>query len=337
MGIENNVKLHFYSERGIVNSVIFWMSNAPKEEIIKLLKGIKDKKGDSIVENYKKIDIFDEFSFGDFGSPDLIIKVKSKEKTYVFIIEAKITTYDNASIDNDNNGSIVYKNNASKLNIQLSLRKRFIDSIESIKGEILDGIEVEPANQYDYTRKLKKTEVLKWIKNHIKGDFKYYFISLTTDKANHNPFSNESRRPLDYEKEDSNYGYWLYEDIEEVIGEFEPYDNAWEYTNGFKKDFMIIHNETDKIKKSIEDLRKYKRFSDFTIPDNKSAITIKKGTAIFRIWATNKDFFAVEIIDDEAFKQYFSMEYSDYQDGYYLINKLNDIKKVNECPTSQEN
>lgn len=321
---EKKVNLHFYSERGIVNSIIFWMSNAPEDEIIKLLKGIKDKNGDSIVEDYDEIDIFDEFSFGDFGSPDLIIKVKSEENTYVFIIEAKITTYDNASIDN-NNGSIVYKNNASKLNIQLSLRKRFIDSIESIKGEILDGIEVEPTDkQYDYTRKLKKIELLKWIKEHIKGKFEYYFISLTTDKGN--PFSNDSRKPLDYDK--SNYGYWTYEEIEEVIVKFPPYVNAWKYTNDSKKDFMIIHNETDKIKKSIEDLRKDKRFSDCTIPDNKSAITIKKGTAIFRIWATNKEFFAVEIIDDEAFKQYFSMEYSDYQDGYYLINKLNDIKKV---------
>ena len=324
MGIENNVKLHFYSERGIVNSVIFWMSNAPKEKIIKLLKGIKDKKGDSIVENYKKIDIFDEFSFGDFGSPDLIIKVKSKENTYVFIIEAKITTYDNASIDN-NKDCIVYKNNASKLNIQLSLRKRFIESIR-VKDNISEGIEDKVTkNPYDYTRKLKKKELLNWIEEHIKGEFEYYFISLTTDEGN--PFSNKSRRPLDYEN--SNYGYWRYMDIEKVIGKFPPYVNAWKYTNDSKKDFMIIHNETDKIKKSIEDLRKDERFSGYTIPDNKSAITIKKETAIFRIWATNKEFFAVEIIDDEAFKQYFSLEYFDYQDGYYLINELNNIKKVN--------
>lgn len=329
---ENKVNLHFYGERGIVNSVIFWMSNAPKKRIIELLKGIKDKDNHSIIEDYDEIDIFDEFSFGDFGSPDLIIKVKFKEKTYVFIIEAKITTYDNASIDNDNNGSIVYKNNASKLNIQLSLRKRFI---EKIRGKISKEIKAEPQknNPYDYTRKLKKKELLNWIRDHIKGKFEYYYISLTTDEGN--PFSNESRRPLDYEK--SNYGYWLYKDIKEVIGEFGPYVNAWEYTNGSKKDFTIIHNETDIIKKSIEDLRKDERFSGYTIPDNKSAITIKKGTAIFRIWATNKKFFAVEVIDDEAFKQYFSMDYFDVQDGYYLIDELNKIKKVNECPTSQEN
>ena len=330
---EKKVNLHFYSERGIVNSIIFWMSNAPKKRIIELLKGIKDKDNHSIIEDFKKIDIFDEFSFGDFGSPDLIIKVKSKGKTYVFIIEAKITTYDNASVDNDSDDKIVYKDNASRLNVQLSLRKRFIDEIKA--KDDFESIKQDATNKYDYERKLQKDGLIKWIKEHIKGDFKYYFISLTTDKANHNPFSNESRRPLDYKG--SNYGYWVYEEIEKVIGKFEPYVNAWKYTNNSKKDFMIIHNETDKIKKSIEDLRKDKRFSDYTIPDNKSAITIKKGTAIFRIWATNKDFFAVEIIDDEAFKQYFSLDYFDVQDGYYLINKLNDIKKVNECPTSQEN
>ena len=74
-----DVHLHFYSERGIVNSIILWIyKQTDKKPICDLLKTIMNKELKPIFNenDFESLDIYDEFSFGDFGSPDLILKIQ---------------------------------------------------------------------------------------------------------------------------------------------------------------------------------------------------------------------------------------------------------------------
>lgn len=325
----SNVKLHFYSERGIVNSIIFWMYNN-KNEVIKLLNTIKDAKGNPIIDKREKLvnlDVYDEFSFGEFGSPDLILKIETNTKKYVFIVEAKVDTYSNSSVNIDDYKNVMYRGNASKLNIQLSLRKRFVDSYYSRTDNAEKIINNDIKNpKLDYIRKLEKKELIDWC-NELFLDVKpnnIYYISLTDDNKNINPYKLENMKPTDFDDENNKYGYWLYKDIEDVIDSNE-YKNAWKYTDESRNSKIEISHEIWDNKPALEfNSNKYET------KNNKTAITIfhKNANAIFRIWKIKDDDinYAVEIIDSKAFEEEFMVE-GIMKGNYYLINKPKDIKE----------
>lgn len=335
MSENNNVNLHFYSERGIVNSIILWLKSENKIKICNFLNQIKDCEGEPVlsIENYLSIDIYDEFSFGDFGSPDLIIKVNiNDEDSRVFIIEAKISTYLESAISGDEDGNIVYSNNASKINVQLSLRKRFIEFIK--ENDYSNGIEDSPSNDYDYPRKLKKEELLTWIAELKKNVVKYYYVALTDDKQDVNPLKNDSRIPL-YAPE-NDYCYLLYCDIEGVMGDNPTYKATWEHTNinrGKTGDIIILRDIWDDNEK--KGILPSKIRKDFIALYNKTAITIKqkRGNSIFRLWKTNKEKeFAMEIINLELYLANFEVSFEKMCGDYYLVTQeeiSNILQEVN--------
>ncbi len=315
----DGVNLHFYSERGIVNSIIFWISKQNnKEKICELLKTIMDKENKQIFneDDFDSLDIYDEFSFGDFGSPDLILKIITKEKAYLLFIEAKVGTYMNSAAENVAINDIVYEANASKINVQLSLRKRFMELPYNIKEYVQ-----EKSNETDYDRKLKKESLIKWVNNHLKDrEYERYYISLTNDEDN--PYSCDSYYPLDYEN--SRYGYWLYTRIKHVLKDFKEYDMAWEYTIG-EELIQINRKEWNDIK---ADEIIIKQFSNYKVVNNKTARTIKyqNGNSIFRLWKTDKnDKYLLEIIDELAFSNRFDVDYDKVINEYLLIDDLSKI------------
>lgn len=190
------IQTHYYSERGLVNCLILWLTKESKDNsesnIIKFLNKIE-----YINEKYKtkltdkkirSVDLFDEFSFGAFGSPDLIIKVQTiNNKFYYFMIEAKINSFEEAcSVGND----IIFKDNASKIDIQLVLRKRFIYALRNARDNFGDEqIQEISQDEYGYkttnTRALKKEELINWVKKTFRSkQSKFYYIALTNDDNN---------------------------------------------------------------------------------------------------------------------------------------------------------
>lgn len=199
-------KLHYYSERGMVNALCYSLYGY-KYARIHFLKTIKKKDGnrllsDEKINGIKGFDIFNEFSFGGFGDPDLILKLTyDNDASMLFFIEAKVGKYSQSASKAIEDG---YKNNASKINFQLNLKKRFIKVIQDA-----DEIISPKINESDYDRKLKKQMLIRYINKIIVGNTKtdnIYYVSMTSDKDN--PYKDAK---LPFENDDDHLCYILYD------------------------------------------------------------------------------------------------------------------------------
>ena len=167
--MNDNIVIHYYSERGLVDFLITWLKyEASKDELKKFFKMINVDFDDII-----RINIYNEFSFGEFGSPDLIIKISTKTKTQIFLLEAKIDSFVKSATKKEDKN--IYKGNASKINIQLMLRKKFITILNKDSERLF-------LEENGYTSKngraLDKKELVQWSKNELKNADEYFYVAL---------------------------------------------------------------------------------------------------------------------------------------------------------------
>ncbi len=228
------VNLHYYSERGLVNTLINWIKDNcdNTEELNKFfdLLGVK-------LTDDSNIDIYDEISFGQFGDPDLIIKVDN----IIFIIEAKIDTFVKSATLPDY--KLVFKDNASKINIQLLLRKRFVNALIG-RNNNQDNVIKEGSHDsndsdinkkdciYKNGRALKKKELVSFINNIFKDYKKIYYVALVSEDENHS-----LNYIYDNYFKDTNYGFDInefkiltWEQIDEKIW-YKVLFDTWKCTN----------------------------------------------------------------------------------------------------------
>ena len=220
---ENNVNLHFYSERGLINRLIEWLNQVNFDSSLKFFQLLNPE-----INQNSRIDIFNEFSFGDFGSPDLIIKIDNN----VYIIEAKITSFIKAATKPEE--KYVFKNNASKINIQLLLRKRFIEAIKlSDDEEIVECHQDQDGDIYKNGRALKKAELIdEFVKKCFNNENKFFYVSLTNEK----PKPDKDKIFSDYFNKNS-FGFQekefkmiTWQEIDEKIGK-DVLCETWTYTD----------------------------------------------------------------------------------------------------------
>ena len=172
--------VYYYSERGMINCLVNWLikdDDNCKNLLNKIIYAdLEEKTFDQIDE----IEIFNEFSFGEFGDPDLIIKVKTEGIDYYFIIEAKLTTFKSSA--SKFNEKIKYIGHASDIDIQLLLRKRFIEIAKKFtysKEEYISEVEEYRGKG---ERALKKDELLIWTNDTFRNSENHFYIALTTDE-----------------------------------------------------------------------------------------------------------------------------------------------------------
>ena len=233
----NNVNLHFYSERGLINRLIEWLNQANFEDLYKFFDSLFDQK----IKKESAIHIYNEFSFGDFGSPDLIIIVDDN----VYIIEAKITSFIKAATKLKDR--FIFKNNASKINIQLLLRKRFIcAATNNDKNEIVEEHRDEDGDIYSGGRALKKTELIdNFIRKELIGKKNYFYVALTNEESSfgkhdiHDIFEKYfNDKKFDFKEEEFKMITWQW--IDETIGK-KVLTETWTYTDS-KPDFATYFN-----------------------------------------------------------------------------------------------
>ena len=185
---KDDVLVHYYSERGLINCLIDWF-RSDDNGIDKFLSGITLGNGEMLnkiidIKKIKQAIVFNESSFGDFGSPDLILKlIADDDKSYILIIEAKVESFKSTASIKPKENKVEYRDNASKIDIQLFLRKRFIVELNKLKncGEIFQKEE-------GYTnrngRALKKDKLCELWFDNIKGEkFEYFYVALTKEKS----------------------------------------------------------------------------------------------------------------------------------------------------------
>jgi len=93
--LEKTVKVYGYSERGIFNSIIYYLDSKQQEQPELIGKFLNELGVEGYIGGYH-FTFLNEQSFSDFGDSDLTIiaeQIQTKKKTVIFI-EGKVKTYD---------------------------------------------------------------------------------------------------------------------------------------------------------------------------------------------------------------------------------------------------
>lgn len=169
--------IYGYSERGIINSLIFAIGDDNKlmKEFINELKIPKPFELDE-PDNYE---ILLEQSFSEFGDADLVIIIhyKGHIKNKVLFIEGKVKTSQSNHWNIINQlkkfeNNEIYNGYSSNLFFQLHLKKLLADKWDDIKTK---GGAFEP--RLKKTRKIGENEIVKKAFNKVK-DCQAYYIGL---------------------------------------------------------------------------------------------------------------------------------------------------------------
>jgi hypothetical protein len=189
-----------WGERGLVATFFADLSQHGNGTVIEFLTEIVEFNPSLKINrtDVVSIDIIIEPGFGNqgFGHPDAVIVVCFKNKPKkVFIIEAKLSTYEKACMDNTDKSKEKFN---SSLNGQLELNYRLSIALSEFKANDARLIEPELISQKydkDKRRKVYKKYVLDKIVSKLSGEClrNYYYIVLINDKCN--PFINISPNP----------------------------------------------------------------------------------------------------------------------------------------------
>lgn len=163
------MKIYGYSERGMINSLIYSIGD-DKKLITEFLHLIFPE---SIIGKPKDYDIFLEQSFSDFGDADLVIIAEySKKVKKSFFFEAKVKTFlGNWNIDAQYNkymSNQKYYGWTSNLFYQLYLKQLMIDNFAILTSGVKDEHEGEKI------RKLGENEIVYKAINMIGSEDAYY-------------------------------------------------------------------------------------------------------------------------------------------------------------------
>ncbi|MEZ6049291.1 MAG: hypothetical protein R3C11_27680 [Planctomycetaceae bacterium] len=128
MSEKKRVNLHWYGERGIVNSLITHVASLRVEGVQELLSKIEwgDPSQNEWIKDLKSVEILVEIGLAQFGDPDLIFVCKTKSgEFYTIIMEVKATTYLASAL----------QGGRSRIQRQLELKYRFARSLAGRKKD----------------------------------------------------------------------------------------------------------------------------------------------------------------------------------------------------------
>lgn len=167
-----------YSERRMINSLMYSMNPDQMSKFITLLTGDKLLPGD-----HDSIDILIEQSLSDFGDADLIIMYTTSNKRVAAFIEAKVKTWSTKkwtiSSEYRKFNDTSYKYNGSNIFRQLSLKKALVENFDSAKS----GITISDSRVCG-KKKTKKTgdnSVVQEALNKIREADHFVYIGIVPD------------------------------------------------------------------------------------------------------------------------------------------------------------
>lgn len=175
------MNIYGYSERGMINSIMYSTTPDQMSRFISLLTG------DILVpDDYNSIEILIEQSLSDFGDADLIIMYTASNKRTVLFIEAKVKTLEtkNWNIDSEYRkfNDEKYKYKGSNIFRQLLLKKALVDNRKCVQS----GVKITDPRVYGQ-RNIKKIGnnriVQKAVEKIIKSD-RFMYIGLIPDTQN---------------------------------------------------------------------------------------------------------------------------------------------------------
>lgn len=181
------MKIIAHDEDSMTN--LFFSEIHRLEKIEKFLGLIKWRNFSGIPFNIAEVELHQQVNLSEFGKPDAMIIVTDKEEQkHIVIVEVKLDTYLECCVTNEN-GKFNNEFN-SRLNNQLTLRYRAMQSVSSIKqyGFITEFNHIpESPYSHDQIRRCKKPATCNLFKNVTQGTFLFYLVTLTSDSES--PFN----------------------------------------------------------------------------------------------------------------------------------------------------
>ena len=262
-GEEQMTKFFVHDENSLSNLLVTELFY--KSKFLDLIKSVEwYKLKPELPKSIISMEIHHQLNLSEFGKPDVVISIiDNEEKKYIFIIEAKIDTYQN-SCDTDNKETFdIKRGTSSAINNQLTLRYRAFNSLDSI-NEKNNGFLTENNDEIckskfykdDKVRRCKKLATITVLKEMNENMYGFFLITLTGDEKN--PFNGEHVHPLfEYENDgkDKLKGlgsiYWnkckdLFRNNDESI-----FLHA--YNKFFKENKNEVKNQRSLLKDEIED------------------------------------------------------------------------------------
>lgn len=173
------MKIYTYSERGIVNSLIYSLSEEHAKELL--------CSANSELKNPEDITIYLEHSLSDFGSPDVIITYNEGKKFIVVFVEAKVSNGNkkwSLKKQYEDFKDKKPKDITSNIFRQFALKELLMNN----KNKAEDGISCDDKNKRimgnkTSPRKIGNNNVVKKFFNKIKDADDYWFLGLVPDNA----------------------------------------------------------------------------------------------------------------------------------------------------------
>ena len=169
------MKIIGYSERGMLNSIIYSMNTNQMKKFIALIT----KKDDEFILD-DSIEILIEQSLSDFGDADLIIMYSTQTKKHTLFIEAKVKTYSQGRwslvLEYNRFKDENRKNNGSNLFRQLALKKSLVTE-KNCANTGIKIIDKKVSGNKDIKRIGSNEVVLKAFKKIVMSD-EYQYIGI---------------------------------------------------------------------------------------------------------------------------------------------------------------
>ncbi|MCL2066341.1 MAG: hypothetical protein FWG99_02610 [Treponema sp.] len=162
-----------YSERGIFNSIAYYLEQNPG-----LTGAFLEKLGIHTGKNYTNFTYLVDQAFGSNGSCDLLMTGESDGKTTVFFIDGSVKTED---------GSYSIKQHFFRLKNELNKKKA---GKEIVSGNIFGRLHLmnELQNNVNLGNDISGNKSIKKSCQLIKGSQEYYFIAVLPQKISNNEF-----------------------------------------------------------------------------------------------------------------------------------------------------
>ncbi|MDR0789630.1 MAG: hypothetical protein LBO06_02405 [Bacteroidales bacterium] len=220
-----------YSERGMFNSIIFYLREHP-EEISGFLStlDIKDTFFEDDVVCYT---FLNEQSFSDFGDCDWTIIAEKDKKKQVIFIEGKVKTYSgNYNIDKEYSKIEKNKKNKENKNYKGVSSNIFAQLYYKYLLTKLDGESVKGSLVGKSEKKIGKNPIVnKAYEKYIKDAAKFYYVAILPNELSSENFSKKfTALNLSMETKNIKCAYWG--KIEEFFSKAEEVSKNFVYNKG---------------------------------------------------------------------------------------------------------
>ncbi|MEO0083385.1 MAG: hypothetical protein ABIK33_03235 [candidate division WOR-3 bacterium] len=241
---KNELEVLGYSERGVVNSLIYEIlySNNSIDILQKFIRQIKLVDGSTLNFNVQNAKIFIEQTLSQFGDPDLFLLIDDKltdenVKKYIIFFEAKACQHKNWQISKQfeefENGLTTHrKNYSSNLFIQLFFKTLFFKKLKNTEENQLQTIQVEEELRVltnrlliknRYARKIGKNKTVIEAVRRMKyyADNALFIMVIPETECNMKQFFKDNKNKIEtlLKCNIKNWGYITWEQIEKFCQE----------------------------------------------------------------------------------------------------------------------